>query len=89
MKKFFLALSLIFCFLPLSARAATIRNLDNKSYSLLVKQEDKTFQVVIDSNGTIVDLCSFCTIEVIGFSLLDVEDIPRLVIRDGVLKIQE
>lgn len=88
MKKFFLAVILFFSFLPLSVYAATIQNLDNKPYSLVVKQEDKTFQVLIDSNGTIKDLCAFCTIEVVGFSLLDVENEPRLAIRNGTLSIQ-
>lgn len=88
MKKFFLVAALFFYFLPLSVRAATIRNLDNKPYSLVVKQEDKTFQVLIDSSGTIKDLCAFCTIEVIGFSLMDVENEAYLVIRGGVLSIQ-
>ena len=87
MKKFFLLL-LFLCFFTESVHAATIQNLDNKSYSLVVKQEDKTFQVLIDSRGLIKDLCSFCTIEVIGFSLLDVEDVPYLVIRDGVLSVK-
>lgn len=89
MKKFFLSVILFFIFLPLSVHAATIQNLDNKPYSLVVKQEDKTFQVLIDSNGTIKDLCAFCTIEVVGFSLLDVENDPYLVIRGGVLSIRE
>jgi len=89
MKKFFLAFILFFSFWPLSVHAATIQNLDNKSYSLVVKQEDETFQVLIDSNGTIKDLCAFCTIEVVGFSLLDVENDPCLVIRGGVLSIQK
>ena len=89
MKKFFLAFILFFNFWPLSVHAATIQNLDNKSYSLVVKQEDETFQVLIDSNGTIKDLCAFCTIEVVGFSLLDVENDPCLVIRGGVLSIQK
>ncbi|MGN1079699.1 MAG: hypothetical protein ACI4TE_05955 [Alphaproteobacteria bacterium] len=88
MKKFFLWTALSFSFLPLSVRAATIQNLDNKPYSLVVKQEDKTFQVFIDSSGTIKDLCAFCTIEVIGFSLMDVENEAYLVIRGGVLSIQ-
>lgn len=88
MKKFFLAVILFFSFLPLSVYAATIQNLDNKPYSLVVKQEDKTFQVLIDSNGTIKDLCAFCTIEVVGFSLLDVENESRLAIRNGTLSIQ-
>lgn len=89
MKKFFLSIILFFNFLPLSVDAATIQNLDNKPYSLVVKQDDETFQVLIDSNGTIKDLCAFCTIEVVGFSLLDVENDPYLVIRGGVLSIQE
>lgn len=89
MKKFFLALILFFSFLSLSVDAATIQNLDNKPYSLVVKQDDETFQVLIDSNGTIKDLCAFCTIEVVGFSLLDVENDPYLVIRGGVLSIQK
>ncbi len=89
MKKFFLAIILFFNFLPLPVDAATIQNLDNKPYSLVVKQDDETFQVLIDSNGTIKDLCAFCTIEVVGFSLLDVENDPYLVIRGGVLSIQE
>ena len=89
MKKFFLTLILFFSFLPLSVYAATIQNLDNKPYSLVVKREDKTFQVLIDSNGTIKNLCAFCTIEVVGFSLLDVENDPYLVIRGGVLSIRE
>ena len=89
MKKFFLAIILFFNFLPLSVDAATIQNLDNKPYSLVVKQDDETFQVLIDSNGTIKDLCAFCTIEVVGFSLLDGENDPYLVIRGGVLSILE
>lgn len=89
MKKFFLALILFFSFLSLSVHAATIQNLDNKPYSLVIKQDDETFQVLIDSNGTIKDLCAFCTIEVVGFSLLDVENDPYLVIRGGVLSIQK
>lgn len=88
MKKFFLPVILFFSFLPVSVHAATVRNSDNKPYSLIVKQEDETFQVLIDANGTIRDLCSSCTIEVVGFSLLDVENEPRLVIRGGVLSVQ-
>ena len=92
MKKFFacalcfLSLSILF---PPAVRAATVKNADNKPHSLVVKRGGDSFQVVIDSNGTIKDLCAFCTIEVVGFSLLDIENEPMLVIRDGVLSVQK
>lgn len=88
MKKFFLSVFIFFSVLPLSVSAATIKNTDNKPYSLLVKQEDKSFHVLIDSKGMIIDLCKFCTVEVVGFSLLDIEDEPKLFIRNGILTIQ-
>ncbi len=88
MKKFFLSVFIFFSVLPLSVNAATIKNTDNKPYSLLVKQEDKSFHVLIDSKGTIIDLCSFCTVEVVGFSLLDIEDEAKLFIRNGILTVQ-
>ncbi len=88
MKKFFWIVFIFFSILPLSVRAATIKNTDNKPYSLLVKQENRNFYVLIDSNGTIVDLCQSCIVEVVGFSLLDIESEQNLFIRNGILTVQ-
>ena len=89
MKKFFLIVSIFLFFSPSSVYAATIKNLDDKAYSLIVKQKDKIFQLNIDPNGIIKDLCDFCTIEVVGFSLTDIENEDDLFIKDGNLSLKE
>ncbi len=86
MKKIFLLTALTTAFSTVSAPAATIKNTDAAPYTLDVTQQDGTaFRVVIEPNGTIVDLCADCTVEVVDFSLRDIGSEQNLTIRDGVI----
>lgn len=67
------------------AQAASIQNLDAKPYSLIVKSENEQFKTVIEPAGYIKDLCSFCTVEVEGYSISDIEDAPVFRLTNGVL----
>lgn len=88
MKRFFLSVLLFSCFYPLNGQAAGVQNSDARSYTLQVNENSRTYQVVIEPNGTIIDLCSACTIEVVGFGLLDVENEKFLIIKDGLLSLK-
>lgn len=88
MKKFFLSALLFSCFYPLNGQAASVQNSDARSYTLQVSKDSHSYQVAIEPNGTIIDLCSACTIEVVGFGLLDVENEKFLVIKDGLLSLK-
>lgn len=88
MKKFFLSALLFSCLYPFDGHAASIQNSDVRSYTLQISENGRSYQVVIEPNGTIIDLCSACTVEVVGFGLLDVENEKFLIIKDGLLSLQ-
>ena len=71
-----------------SARAADIKNTDAERYELLVKTENGKFKTTLEPNGYIANLCSDCTIEVVGYSLIDIESEQSITVDGGVLKVK-
>lgn len=67
-----------------SAHAADIKNTDAERYELLVKTENGKFKTTLEPNGYIADLCSNCTIEIVGYSLIDVEKERLVAVDDGI-----
>lgn len=87
MKKIFPVLFPLFAFLlPLHAQSASIRNMDDNAHTLLVRDGSEAYRVVLDPKGYIESLCSGCTIEVLGYSILDIEDEPLLQVIEGRLE---
>lgn len=68
-----------------SAHAADIKNTDAERYELLVKTENGKFKTTLEPNGYIANLCSNCTIEVVGYSLIDVEKERLVAVDDGIV----
>lgn len=88
MKKFLLS-AFVFFATAFPLYAASIQNSDVEPRTLVIKQEGVSFQVIIEAKGYIQDLCSDCTIEVLGFSIMDVEREKLLIIDGGHLKVKE
>lgn len=88
MKKIFPVLFLLIAFLlPQHAQSASIRNMDDNAHTLLVRGGAEAYRVVLDPKGYIESLCSGCTIEVLGYSILDIEDEPLLQVVEGRLEV--
>ena len=68
-----------------SVNAADIKNTDAERYELLVKTENGKFRTTLEPNGYIANLCSNCTIEVVGYSLIDVEKERLVAVDDGIV----
>ena len=68
-----------------SVNAADIKNTDAERYELLVKTENGKFKTTLEPNGYIANLCSNCTIEVVGYSLIDVEKERLVAVDDGIV----
>lgn len=71
-----------------SVNAADIKNTDAERYELLVKTADGKFKTTLEPNGYIANLCSYCTVEVVGYSLMDVENERRIVVDGGILRVK-
>ena len=71
-----------------TGNAADIKNTDAVRYDLLVKTADGKFKTVLEPNGFIAALCSNCTVEIVGYSLIDIENEKTIVVKDGVLKVK-
>lgn len=71
-----------------SVNAADIKNTDAERYELLVKTENGKFKTTLEPNGYIANLCSDCTIEVVGYSLIDIESEQSITVDGGVLKVK-
>ena len=71
-----------------SVNAADIKNTDAERYELLIKTADGKFKTTLEPNGYIANLCSRCTVEVIGYSLIDIENERSIIVDDGVLKVK-
>lgn len=71
-----------------SVNAADIKNTDAERYELLIKTADGKFKTTLEPNGYIANLCSRCTVEVIGYSLIDIENEQSIIVDDGVLKVK-
>ena len=72
-----------------TARAADVKNTDAERYELLVKTANGKFKTTLEPNGYIANLCSRCTIEVVGYSLIDVENEKTVVVDDGIVKVEK
>ena len=72
-----------------TARAADVKNTDAERYELLVKTANGKFKINLEPNGYIANLCSRCTIEVVGYSLIDVENEKTVVVDDGIVKVEK
>lgn len=77
--------ALIFFPMVPPVKAASIRNTDQTPYTLIVKSDRESFKTVIEAAGYIKDLCSFCTVEVKGYSLSDIKDAPLYRLTNGTL----
>ena len=71
-----------------SVNAADIKNKDAERYELLIKTAGGKFKTTLEPNGYIANLCSRCTVEVIGYSLIDIENERSIIVDDGVLKVK-
>lgn len=71
-----------------SVNAADIKNTDAERYELLIKTAGGKFKTTLEPNGYIENLCSRCTVEVIGYSLIDIENERSIIVDDGVLKVK-
>lgn len=71
-----------------SVNAADIKNMDAERYELLIKTAGGKFKTTLEPNGYIANLCSRCTVEVIGYSLIDIENERSIIVDDGVLKVK-
>ncbi len=71
-----------------SVNAADIKNTDAERYELLVKTADGKFKTTLEPNGYIANLCSHCTVEVVGYSLMDIENERRIVVDGGILQVK-
>ncbi len=71
-----------------TVHAADIKNTDAEQYELLVKTATGKFKVELEPNGYIAALCSHCTVEVVGYSLIDIENEHSVVVDDGILKVK-
>ncbi len=71
-----------------SVNAADIKNTDAERYELLIKTVGGKFKTTLEPNGYIANLCSRCTVEVIGYSLIDIENERSIIVDDGVLKVK-
>ena len=71
-----------------SVNAADIKNTDAERYELLIKTAGGKFKTTLEPNGYIANLCSRCTVEVIGYSLIDIENERSIIVDDGVLKVK-
>ncbi len=71
-----------------SVNAADIKNTDAERYELLIKTAGGKFKTTLEPNGYIANLCSRCTVEVIGYSLIDIENEQSIIVDDGVLKVK-
>lgn len=71
-----------------SVNAADIKNTDAERYELLIKTAGGKFKTTLEPNGYIANLCSRCTVEVVGYSLIDIENERSIIVDDGVLKVK-
>ena len=71
-----------------SVNAADNKNTDAERYELLIKTAGGKFKTTLEPNGYIANLCSRCTVEVIGYSLIDIENERSIIVDDGVLKVK-
>ena len=71
-----------------SVNAADIKNTDAERYELLIKTAGGKVKTTLEPNGYIANLCSRCTVEVIGYSLIDIENERSIIVDDGVLKVK-
>lgn len=71
-----------------SVNAADIKNTDAERYELLIKTAGGKFKTTLEPNGYIANLCSRCTVEVIGYSLIDIENERSIIVDDGILKVK-
>ena len=71
-----------------SVNAADIKNTDAERYELLIKTAGGKFKTTLEPNGYIANLCSRCTVEVVGYSLIDIENERSIIVDDGVLQVK-
>lgn len=72
-----------------SVNAADIKNTDAERYELLVKTADGKFKTTLEPNGYIANLCSYCTVEVVGYSLIDVEKEKLIAVDNGIVRVEK
>ena len=72
-----------------TARAADVKNTDAERYELLVKTANGKFKINLEPNGYIANLCSDCTVEVVGYSLIDVEKEKLIAVDNGIVRVEK
>lgn len=72
-----------------TARAADVKNTGAERYELLVKTANGKFKTNLEPNGYIANLCSDCTVEVVGYSLIDVEKEKLIAVDNGIVRVEK
>lgn len=72
-----------------SVNAADIKNTDAERYELLIKTAGGKFKTTLEPNGYIANLCSDCTVEVVGYSLIDVEKEKLIAVDNGIVRVEK
>jgi hypothetical protein len=62
-----------------------LRNEDSTRYEVKIHDGASTLNTSIDGNSTQANVCSSCTIEVVGVGSIKVSGSTRVVIKDGKL----
>jgi len=76
----FLAVSLL---LAATAAAGDLRNEDGRRYEVKVHESSTTRNTSIESNTTMMSICSSCEIEVVGVGRIKISGSERAVIKNG------
>lgn len=74
--------------LAMSLFAADLRNEDGKRYEVKVSDGGTTRNTWIDSNSSVLSICSNCEIEVVGVGKIKLSGSERAVIKNGKLSKQ-
>ena len=74
---------------PLSTSLAVdIINDDEAPYEVLITDDSDILTVLVESGGTVVDVCKSCTVEIDGADAVVAEDVDVVRIRDGILIVE-
>jgi len=80
------AAMLSFVTLGMTAYAADLQNMDDKSYTIYLETDNDTKTIVIGPHETISDVCSECYISIEDTeSAMSIEKEPLIMIKDGQL----
>ena len=75
----------VFLLLAASVLGADLHNADGKRYEVKVHETSTTRNTSIESNTTMMGICSDCEIEVVGVGRIRTKGAERIVIKNGKL----